>query len=109
MFEKYKDKPKQLEYLRKQKELEDKFWLESLKAAKNFGIPIVKINREKVAKSEYEKIQKLVKDFTETKNPELLSIIITSFESSRVGNAGLHAPIREKYFSSKKLLLFLMK
>ncbi len=77
------------------------------KSSKNFGIPIVKINREKVAKSEYEKIQKLVKDFTETKNPELLSIIITSFESSRVGNAELHAPIREKYFSSKKITIIL--
>lgn len=107
MFEKYKDKPNQLEYLRQQKELEDKFWLESLKAAKNFGIPIVKINREKVAKSEDEKIQKLVKDFTETKNPELLSIIITSFESSRVGNTESHAPIREKYFSSKKITIIL--
>ena len=107
MFEKYKDKPKQLEYLRQQKELEDKFWQESLKAAKDFGIPIVKINREKVAKSEYEKIQKLVKDFTETRNPDLLSLIISSFESSRVGNAGLHAPIREKYFSSKKIATIL--
>ena len=107
MFEKYKDKPKQLDYLRQQKELQDKFWQESLKAATNFGIPIVKINREKVAKSEYEKIQNLVKDFTETKNPNLLSQIITSFESSRVGNAGLHAPIREKYFSSKRITIIL--
>lgn len=107
MFEKYKDKPKQLDYLRQQKELQDKFWQESLKAATNFGIPIVKINREKVAKSEYEKIQNLVKDFTETKNPNLLSQIITSFESSRVGNAGLHAPIREKYFSSNIITIIL--
>ena len=107
MFEKYKDKPKNFEYLRQQKELQDKFWQESLKAAENFGIPIVKINREKVAKSEYEKIQNLVKDFVETKNPNLLSQIITSFESSRVGNAGLHAPIREKYFSSKKIATIL--
>lgn len=107
MLEKYKDKPKQLQYLKKQKELQDKFWQESLKAAKNFGIPIVIINREKVAKSEYQKIQKLVKDFTETKNPALLNSIITAFENSRVGNAGLHAPIREKYFSIKKIAMIL--
>lgn len=103
MFEKYKDKPKQLEYLRKQKELEDKFWEESMKAARDFGIPIVKINRELVAKSEYEKILGLLNYFNETKNPDLLSKIISSFEGSRVGNAGLHAPIREKYFSSNKI------
>lgn len=107
MFEKYKDKPKQLEYLKQQKKLQDKFWQESLKAAKNFAIPIVKINREKVAKSEYGKIQNLVKDFVVTKNPDLLGQIITSFENSRVGNAGLHAPIREKYFSVKKIAMIL--
>lgn len=107
MFEKYKDKPMNFKYLKRQKEIEDKFWQESLKAAANFGIPIVKINREKVAKSEYKKIQNLVKDFTETKNPNLLSQIITSFESSRVGNAGLHEPIKEKYFSSKKIATIL--
>lgn len=107
MFEKYKDKPEGLEYLKQQKELEDKFFQESLKAAKNFGIPIVKINREKVAKSEYDKIQKLVKSFIETKNPDLLILIITSFESSRVGNAGLHDLIREKYFSSKQITMIL--
>lgn len=105
MFEKFKDKPKQLEYLKRQKKLEDKFWMESLKAAKDFSIPIVKINREKVAKSEYKKIQNLVKKFATIKNPDLLSQIITAFESSRVGNAGLHAPIREKYFSSKQITI----
>lgn len=109
MFEMFKDKPKNLEYLRHQKELQDKFWQESLKAAANFGIPIVKINREKVAKSEYKRIKNLVKKFIETKNPNLLSQIITSFESSRVGNAGLHAPIREKYFSSKRMAVILDK
>ena len=109
MFEMFKDKPKNLEYLRHQKELQDKFWQESLKAAANFGIPIVKINREKVAKSEYKRIKNLVKKFIETKNPNLLSQIITFFESSRVGNAGLHAPIREKYFSSKRMAVILDK
>lgn len=107
MFAKYKDKPKQLEYLKQQKILQDKFWQESLKAAKNFGIPIVKINREKVAKSEYEKIRNLVKEFAITMNPDSLSQIITTFESSRVGNAGLHAPIREKYFSVKKIAMII--
>lgn len=107
MFEKNKDKPNQLDYLRQQLEVQNKFWQESLKAATNFGIPIVKINRERVAKSEYEKIQNLVKDFTKTKNPNLLSQIISSFESSRVGNAGPHELIREKYFSSERISIIL--
>ena len=107
MFEKYKDKPKQLEYLKRQKELQDKFWQESLKAASDFSVPIVKINREEVARFEYEKIQSLVKEFAETKNATLLNQVINSFESSRVGNAGLHAPIREKYFSAKRITMIL--
>lgn len=107
MFGKYKDKPKQLEYLKRQKELQDKFWQESLKAASDFSVPIVKINREEVARVEYEKIQSLVKEFAETKNATLLNQVINSFESSRVGNAGLHAPVREKYFSAKRITMIL--
>ena len=109
MFEKYKDNPKKLDYFKKQKKLQDIFWQESIKAAKNFGIPIVKINREKIAKSEYAKIQSLVNNFFQTKDPNILNQIISSYESSRVGNVGLHAPIREKYFSSKKITIILDK
>ena len=109
MFEKYKDNSKKLDYFKKQKKLQDIFWQESIKAAKDFNIPIVKINREKIAKSEYEKIQSLVNNFIQTKNPNKLNQIISTFESSRVGNAGLHAPIREKYFSSKKITIILDK
>lgn len=103
LLEKYKDSSQELAYLNQQKELQDRLWQETMKAATDFGIPIVKINREKVAKSEYENIENLVNNFINTKNPELLSQIITSFESSRVGNAGLHSLIRKKYFSSNKI------
>lgn len=102
-FERFKDKPKQLEYLHQQKQEQERQWKESLKAAKNFGIPIVKINREKVAKSEYNKTIMLVEQFKETLDPKLLSNIIITFENSRVGNSGLHAPIQGKYFSHSKM------
>lgn len=103
MMEEYKDKPKNLKYLQNQKKLQERLWSESFKAARNFGVPIVKINREKVAKSECIKIQNMIYEFSQTKNYMLLSKIITTFENSRVGNFGLHAPIREKYFSSTKI------
>lgn len=104
---KFKDKPKQLEYLQQQKHEQERLWNESLKAAKNFGIPIVKINREKIAKSESKKINIMVEQFKETLNPNLLTDIIVSFENSRVGNSGLHSPIQGKYFGCNKMSIIL--
>ena len=101
MFEKYKNKPKQLNYLKKQKALQEKQWNESIKAAQNFNIPIVKINREKVGKSELSKIQEMVEEFKNTKNPSLLNKVITRFENNRVGNYGHHTPLKTKLFSKK--------
>ncbi len=103
MFHKYKNEPKKLAYLIRQKEILDERWQETIKAAKDFNIPIVKINRERVAKSEFSKIKQMVSEFMVNKDPNLLTLIITKFESNRVGNAGLHAPIREKLFSQEKM------
>jgi len=103
MLKHYKDNPKNIEYLMKQKKEQERKWKESLKAAKDFDIPVVKINREKVAKSEISIIKKLIDEFCKTNNPSLISQIITRFENNRVGNCGMHAPIREKYFSQKNM------
>ncbi len=115
-FERFKDKPKWNLLLTKQKKLQDELWQESLKAAADFNIPIVKINREQVAKSELRKFKNLVNNFVETKNPEILSQIISSFESSRVGNYGkldeeidLHEIIRRQYFSDGQIAYSLNK
>lgn len=105
----YKDNPKKIEYLLRQKQDQERKWQESIKAAKDFGIPIVKINREKIAKSEYAKIAKAINEFRVTRNPDLLSQIITQFENNRVGNCGLHAPIREKYFSQSNMSTIIKK
>lgn len=90
-----------LEYLYSQKEEQQTKFKESLKAAKNFNIPIVKINREKLAKSEISKLENLYEEFVRTKNPILLNKIINKFESNRVGNSNDHYIIMEKYFSSE--------
>lgn len=103
MLHKYKNEPTKLEYLIRQKEILDERWQETVKAAQDFNIPIVKINRERVAKSEFSKIKHMVSEFMVNKDPNLLTPIITKFESNRVGNAGLHAPIREKLFSQEKM------
>lgn len=86
-------------YLLMQKANQERRWRESLKAARDFDVPIVKINREKVAKSEISIIADLVSEFYLTKDESLLYTIITRFENNRVGNSGRHALVREKYFS----------
>lgn len=81
---------------------EKRKWQESLKAAKEFGIPIVKINREKCAKFESEKIEKKFKEYMETHDIGLLSDIITNFENNRTGTQG-HDYLTQKYFSNEKI------
>ena len=81
---------------------EKRKWQESLKAAKNFGVPIVKINRERCAKAESEKIEQCFQEYLQTHNTSLLSSIITNFENNRTGTRG-HSYLTEKYFSSERL------
>lgn len=71
----------------------------SLKAAQDFDIPIVKINREKCAVSELFKINKMVEEFYQTHNPALLKRIVVDFENNRMGLRYPHNYLREKYFS----------
>lgn len=75
---------------------------ESLKAAKNFNVPIIKINRETCAKSEVKKIEEAYKSFLETNDKSLLQDIITNFQNNRVGNKPPHDYIRNLYFSEDK-------
>ncbi len=77
-------------------------WQESLKAAKDFGVPIVKINRERCAISESEKIEENFQLYLQTHDSSLLSSIITDFENNRTGTRG-HTYLTEKYFSSERI------
>ncbi len=81
---------------------EKRKWQESLKAAKNFGVPIVKINREKCAKAENEKIKQCFEEYLQTHDTSLLSSIITNFENNRTSTRE-HSYLIEKYFSSERL------
>lgn len=77
-------------------------WQESLKAAKDFGVPIVKINRERCAKSESKKIEQNFQEYLQTHDTSLLASIITNFENNKTGTRG-HKYLTEKYFSSEKI------
>ncbi|MBR6948943.1 MAG: hypothetical protein IKH54_02005 [Bacilli bacterium] len=80
----------------------------SIKAAQDFNIPIVKINREKCAVSELFKINKMVEEFYQTHNPILLTRIVTDFENNRMGLRYPHNYLREKYFSKNTINQLLM-
>ena len=81
---------------------EKRKWKESLKAAENFGVPIVKINREKCAKSESEKIEQCFQEYLQTYDSSLLPKILTNYENNRTGTRD-HRYLTEKYFSSERL------
>ena len=91
----------QRKVLIEQKEEQDRMWRETLKAANNFGVPIVKINRERCAKSEKEKIDRMIEEFEQTKDPQYIYQIITQFHNNRFGNKEKHPLITNVYFSKK--------
>ncbi len=108
-FEQYKDNPEMLAYLNEQNELQ-KYQLEqSLKAAKDFDIPIVKINRERCAKQAIYEIEQDLSDFESSLNPDLIKKVICQFENNRVGNHDKHAIIRDKYFSVSQMSSYLSR
>ena len=81
----------------------DEYLANSIKAAKEFGnIPILVINREKIAKNEIKMIRTMLDDYTVSHDMNLLKGIITKFNNNRNGCRGSqHQYIRENYFSNE--------
>lgn len=81
----------------------DERWKEAQKAAAQFDVPIVIVDRAVCAERESKKISELVNSFEETKDMSLISKIITEFENNRAGNRDYHKEITQKYFSEEIL------
>lgn len=90
-----------------------KQWESAKKAASNFMIeidgvkrplPIMVVEREKIAKSQLEIIETNLKEFKETLNPKLINQIISDYESNYAGNREYHINISEKYFPKHEIL-----
>lgn len=90
-----------------------KQWESVKKAAANFSIevdgvkkslPIMVVEREKIAKSQLEIIQDKLSEFKESLNPKLIKEIISDYESNYAGNREYHLNISEKYFPKHEQL-----
>lgn len=88
-------------------------WESVKKAASNFSIevdgvkkslPIMVVEREKIAKSQLEIIQDKLSKFKESLNPKLIKEIILDYESNYAGNREYHLNISEKYFQKHEQL-----
>ncbi len=75
----------------------------TIKAAKEFGnLPILVINREKIAKNEMSLIRNMLDEYIVSHDIELLKNIIIKFNNNRNGCRGKqHQYIRENYFSNQ--------
>ena len=75
----------------------------TIKAAKEFGnLPILVINRERIARNENNLIRKMLDDYNVSHDMGLLKNIIIKFNNNRNGCRGpQHKYIREKYFSNQ--------
>ena len=65
-------------------ESKEKIEEETKKAASQFDIPIILINREKIAEQEQQKILSKVEEFVETKNINLIGEVIEDFCTNKV-------------------------
>lgn len=81
-----------------------KQWESVKKAAANFAInnkplPIMVVEREKIAKYQKLKIEQMSEVFRTTANKDLIEDIVVTFENNYAGNRKFHSDIIEKYFS----------
>ena len=74
---------------------------ESKTASEKFRIPIIFINREKVAQRHYNKIWNLKEQFKKTLNPYLISKIIWEQENNKAGLRLTRPDLMEKFFSKE--------
>ena len=90
-----------------------KQWESVKKAASNFSIevngiqkklPIMVIEREKIANSQHNIIKNKLNSFKNTLNPKLIQEIIIDYESNYAGNRKFHPNIAEKYFPKHEQL-----
>ena len=90
-----------------------KQWESVKKAAKNFAIeingikrplPIMVVEREKIAKAQIEIIQDTLQQFKTSFDPSLIRKIISDYESNYAGNREYHLNISEKYFPKHEKL-----
>ena len=68
---------------------EEMVWKNSLKAASDFGIPIVVVDRKKCAISEKQKISKMIDEFLESRDKKILIDIFQKFSNNQLGNEEL--------------------
>ena len=78
-------------------------WESVKKAAENFAsngipLPIMVIEREKIAINQVENIEAMLNQYRQTLNSSLINQIINDYESNYAGNRGFHPKISEKYF-----------
>ena len=74
---------------------------ESKIAAQKFGVPILFIDREKVAERHYNEIINLKEQFKETLDPHLISKIICEQENNKAGLKLVRPDLVKKYFSTE--------
>ena len=79
-------------------------WESVKKASKNFNLPIMVVEREKIAISQKNIIIQKLDEFEKTHNPKLIKEIVSDYESNYAGNREYHMNITTKYFPKHEQL-----
>ncbi len=79
--------PSYVVFIKTGNEQEDKkIWQNSLKAAEDFNIPIVIVDKQKCAEAEMQKIQMMADEYAETRDNKTLQAIVQKFGNNFKGN-----------------------
>lgn len=76
---------------------------EAKKIATDFGIPIILLNTNQIAKNESEKLEGLFKEFYEKKDPSKISEILTLYQTNYYSYIDYKTELAEKYFNPIKM------
>ena len=71
--------------------LEIQYWVNTIKASNDFGIPVVVVERKKVRMHELEVVNGMMEEFKKTHNADLMLSTITRFKNNYFGYYGFHA------------------
>lgn len=74
---------------------------ESKVAAEKFGVPIIFIDREKVAQRHHNEIVNMIEQFKTTFEPDLISKVICEQENNKAGLRLVRPDLVEKYFETE--------
>lgn len=81
----------------------DKISEQSKKVANDFNVPIVFLDSKEIAIDQNKKLQEMIQNYNETKQPELLKDIVNLYQGNLLGLTQKRPDLAKKYFNVRQM------